>query len=88
MPVLRASKIFMVPENTLWDRVLGKVDPETVVMGKVPLFEQSEEVKIVNHLKIMADFGYGYTLQECLDIASDYAYQVGKRPKSKPLSIK
>ncbi|KAH3800094.1 hypothetical protein DPMN_153719 [Dreissena polymorpha] len=36
----------------------------------------------------MADFGYGYTRQECVDIASDYAIQIGKRSKDKPLTIK
>jgi len=88
MPVLRASKMCMVTENTLRDRVLGKVDPETVVMGKVPLFEQFEEAKLVTHFKTMADFRYGYTRQECLDVASDYAFQLGKLPKGKPLSMK
>lgn len=44
MAVLRASKVFNLPENTLRDRVLGKVDPDTVVMGKVPLFDQFEEL--------------------------------------------
>ncbi|KAJ8301358.1 hypothetical protein KUTeg_020345 [Tegillarca granosa] len=37
---LKAFKIYMVPEITPRDRVLGKIDPETTVMGKVPLFSQ------------------------------------------------
>ena len=34
MPVLRPSKQFGVPENTLRDRVLGKIYPETVTKGR------------------------------------------------------
>ncbi|XP_053381188.1 uncharacterized protein LOC128549074 [Mercenaria mercenaria] len=87
LSVLKASRMYSVPENTLRDRVLGKIDPETVVMGKVPLFDQYEESKIANHFKEMASYGYGYTRQECVDIASDYAVQLGKRDKDKRLSI-
>ena len=87
MSVLKASRVFNVPENTLRDRVLGKVDPETVMMGKLPLFEQYEEAQIVEHFKTMADLGYGYTQQECINVASQYAIQLGKRTKDKPLSM-
>ena len=86
--MLGASKMYMVPENTLRDRVLGKIDPDNVVMGKLPLFTQYEEAKIVEHIKTMASFGYGYTVQECVDLASDFATQLGKRSKDKPLSTK
>ncbi|KAH3891363.1 hypothetical protein DPMN_015461 [Dreissena polymorpha] len=84
MSVLRASRTYMVPVNTLRDRVFGKVDPETVVMGKVPLFDEFEEV---NHFKAMADLGYGYTQQECIDVASQFAVQLGKRTVGTPLSM-
>ncbi|XP_052258629.1 uncharacterized protein LOC127863270 [Dreissena polymorpha] len=87
MSVLRASRTYKVPENTLRDRVLGKVDPETVVMGKVPLFDEFEEAQIVNHFKAMADLGYGYTQQECIDVASQFAVQLGKRTVDTPLSM-
>lgn len=88
LSVLKASRIYKVPENTIRDRVLGKIDPDNVVMGKVPLFEQFEESKLVDHFKTMANYGYGYTRQECVDIASDYAVELGKRLKAKPLSMK
>ncbi|XP_045197427.2 uncharacterized protein LOC123552106 [Mercenaria mercenaria] len=88
MSVFGASKLYMVPENTVRDCVLGKIDPENVVMGKLPLFSQYEEAKIVDHIKTTARYGYGYTVQECVDLASDYAVQLGKRPKDKPLSTK
>ena len=86
--MLGASKMYMVPENTLRDRVLGKIDPDNVVMGKLPLFTQYEEAKIVEHIKTMASFGYDYTVQECVDLASDFAIQLGKRSKDKPLTTK
>lgn len=88
IPVLRASKQFGVPENTLRDRVLGKVYPETVTMGREPVFTALEEAAIVNHIKIMANYGYGYTRHELADIASDYAFQLGKRNKENPITIK
>lgn len=58
--VLRAANTCGVPETTLRDRGIGRVDPETG-MGSVPLLSQLEEVQIVNHVKTMADYGYGYT---------------------------
>ena len=88
LSVLKASKIFRVPENTLRDRVLGKIDPENVVTGKTPLFTLIEEAKIMNHFKKMSLLGYGYTQQECVDVASQYAVQLGKRTPDKPLSMK
>ncbi|KAH3733420.1 hypothetical protein DPMN_039847 [Dreissena polymorpha] len=36
----------------------------------------------------MANLGYGYTQQECIDVASEFAVQLGKRTKDKPLSMK
>ena len=87
VPVLKAARTYGVPETTLRDRVMGRVDPETG-MGSVPLFSQLEEVQMVNHVRTMADFGYGYTRQECVDLATDFAVQLGKRESDKPLSMK
>ena len=56
--------------------------------GALPLFSYEEEKKLVEHLKKMAEYGYGYTRKECIDIASDYAVQLGKRTKDNPLSLK
>jgi hypothetical protein len=88
LTVYRASRMFNVPERTLRDRFIGRVDPELCVMGKLPLLDQFEEAKLVNHFKRMADLGYGYTQQECIDVASEFAVQLGKRTKDKPLSMK
>ena len=66
--------MFRVPENTLRYRVLGMVDPETVTMGKLPLFYQFQEAKIVDHFKTMADLGHGYTHRSVLiSVATQYA---------------
>ena len=46
-----------------------------------------EEAKIVHHLKSMASFGYGYTRQEVVDVATDYAVQLGKRTHDTPLTV-
>ncbi|KAH3835740.1 hypothetical protein DPMN_109101 [Dreissena polymorpha] len=54
MPLLKASRVYHVPETTLRDRVLLKIDPDTCVMGKVPMFDQFQEAKIVEHFKNMA----------------------------------
>ncbi|KAJ8304737.1 hypothetical protein KUTeg_018320 [Tegillarca granosa] len=78
----------MVPENTLRDRVLGKIDPETTVMGMFPLLSQYEEAKLLKHFETMTAYGYGYTLQECTDIATEFAIQLGKHTADKPLTMK
>ena len=88
MPMLRASKQFGVPQTSLCDRVLSKVDPETVTMGKAPLFSNLEEANIVEHIKKMANYGYGYSRHELAGIAHDYAMQVGKRSKNNPVTIR
>ena len=64
-----------------------KIDPETCDMGKVPIFEQYQEALIVNHFKTMAGMGYGYTQQDCVDVASIYAVELGLRTKDKPLTM-
>lgn len=39
---------------------------------------------MVTHLKQMAEFGYGYSRKEVLDIATDYATMLGKKNKEDP----
>ncbi|XP_060556927.1 uncharacterized protein LOC132717474 [Ruditapes philippinarum] len=87
-PVLRASKLFGVPQQTLRDRVLGKIDPECITTGREPVLNMFEEAKIVQHIKTMANYGYGYTMQECVDIATEYAVSVGKRTRDNPLTLR
>ncbi len=87
MSVRRASKVFGVPDSTLRDRVLNKISPDAV-FGKAPLLTLYEEAKLADHLKTMASYGYGYTRQETVDLASDFSIQLGKRSKENPLSLK
>ncbi|KAH3863535.1 hypothetical protein DPMN_026524 [Dreissena polymorpha] len=57
MPVLKASRVYRVPETTLRDRVLLKIDPDTCVMGTVPMFQKA---KIVEHVKYMEELDEGF----------------------------
>ncbi|XP_062582670.1 uncharacterized protein LOC134244417 [Saccostrea cucullata] len=86
--VMGAARQYNVPITTLRDRVLGNVDPETVKSGRSPLLDTLQESNIVEHLKVMAEYGYGYTRQEVVDLASDYAVQNGIRDKQHPFSLK
>ena len=42
----------------------------------------------MDHLKIMASYGYGCTRQEVADIDSDYAVHLQKRTKDSPFIIR
>ncbi|XP_041376339.1 uncharacterized protein LOC121388791 isoform X2 [Gigantopelta aegis] len=82
-----ASRQFGIPEQTLRDRALGKIDIDCVSSGCLPVLTLDEEAKIVEHLKRMASYGYGYTRQEVIDIATDYAVKLGKRISEKPFTL-
>ena len=43
MSVRRAAQQYSVPETTLRQRVLGRVDPERDASGRFPVFSQEEE---------------------------------------------
>lgn len=86
--VIRVARQFNVPITTLRDRILGNVDPESVKSGRNPSFSTLEESHIVDHLKIMANYGYGYARQEVVDIATDYAVQLGIRDRQHPFTLK
>ena len=86
--VRRASIQFSVPMQTLRDRVLGKVQPDTVTTGRAPVLSMDEEARIVEHLQTVAKYGYGYTRQEVVDIASDFAVQLGKPTSSYPFTLR
>lgn len=70
MSVHGATKRFGVPLTTLKDRVDGRV-------GAATLFNQEQESNIVEHVKTMSEIGYGYTRAEVVDLASDYAVNLG-----------
>jgi len=86
--VRKAAALHGVRETTLLDRILGSVDINIISAGQPPLFNSSEEKDLAYHFKSMAEYGYGYSRQECVDIATDFALIFGKRTKDKPLTIK
>ena len=86
--VRRASIQFSLPMQTLRDRVLGKVQPDTVTTGRAPVLSMEEEARIVDHLQTVAKYGYGYTRQEVVDMASDFAVQLGKRTSTYPFTLR
>ena len=47
--------------------------------GPSPLFNQDEEALLVEHVKTMANLGYGYTRSEVVSLASKFAVDIGKR---------
>ncbi|CAC5413063.1 unnamed protein product [Mytilus coruscus] len=86
MAVHRASVVYSVPLTTLRDRVDGRIHIDTVKSVPVPLFNQEKEAKLVDHVKMMAAYGYGYSRSETIMMASDFAVYLQKRPKEKPLT--
>ena len=87
LAVTKAAIQYRVLEQTLRDQVLGKVNVDCVSSGTSPVLTIDEEAKIVHHLRNMATYGYGYTSQEIVDIATDYALQLGKRPQDQPFTL-
>ena len=83
-----AARQFGVPVRTLRDRTMGMISGDTVKSGRAPVFELEEEVRIVEHLKEMAQLGYGYTRSEVVDLASDFAVSLGKRESGSPLTLR
>ena len=88
MSVRKAARQFAIPRQTLRNRTTGKIDADCVATGRVPVLSMEEEAKLVDHLKIMASYGYGYTRQEVADIASDYVVHLQKRIKDSPFTIR
>ena len=85
--VCRASITFGVPEQTLRDRVKGIIHVDCVTTGRSPMLSVEEEAKLVNHLKYVAHYGYGYSRMEVVDLATDYGIQLGKRTKENPFTL-
>ena len=83
MSVYRAARQFEVPECTLRDRTLGLID-ENAKLGTPTLLSECEEKGLAEHIKYMASIGYGYTKEEVLHVATNYAVSVGKKSESEP----
>lgn len=84
MPVLKASRIFGVPRQTLRDRVKNVVSIDCVTC----IYTGRGRFYIVNHIKSMANLGYGYTRQEDVDIGTRFAENLGKQKHTDPLTLR
>ena len=61
--VTKAAIQYRVPEQTLRDRVLGKVTVDCVSSGTSPVLTTEEEAKVVHHLRNMASMLH--TARDC-----------------------
>ena len=80
MTVYKAARLYNVPESTLRDRTRGNVAVDAK-NGTGTLMSTEEEQKLVEHIKYMANIGYGYTKSNIQYMARDYAEAVGKTVK-------
>ena len=81
MSVYRAARLYSVPESTLRDRTRCNVGLDAKP-GPDRIFTVDEEKQFVEHVKYMADIGYGYTKSTIQYMASDFARSIGKGVKS------
>ena len=72
--------------TTLRDRVAGRISIDITTTGHPTLFSQEEEALLVEHIKSMAEIGYGYTRAEVVQLASDYAHDTGKKGEESHIS--
>ena len=65
----------------------GRVDIDVIKSGPRPLFNLEPESLLCNHLSTMAEVGFGYSRQETLNLATDYAIHLGLKSKENPSSL-
>lgn len=86
LSVRKASVTYGIPKTTLLDRLSGRIDIDVVKPGTSPLFSQEQEALLARHLQTMSEVGYGYSRQETINLASDYAVSLGLRDRAHPLT--
>jgi hypothetical protein len=86
MSIRKASALYGVPKTTLIDRLSGKVHVDCVTTGAPTLFAQEQEALLARHIQTMAEVGYGYSRQETINLASDFAVSLGLRDRNHPLT--
>ena len=59
MTVYKAAKVYGVPKTTLKDRISGRVGMDVVKSGPELTLNLEQEARLVDHIKMMADCGYG-----------------------------
>ena len=77
--VYKAAKRCNIPDQTLRDRVSGRISSDTVKSGARPMFTMAQEDAFAEHIKFMSDVGYAYTRTEALEVATDMAEFCGKK---------
>lgn len=80
MSVYSAAKFYNVPESTLRDRTRGNV-PIQDASAVFRLFTQDQEETLFSFVKFMSDKGYSYRQKDILNMASEYAFSIGKRSR-------
>lgn len=78
--VYSAARFFNVPESTLRDRTRGHV-PIQDTSAVFRLFTQDQEETLFSFVKFMFDKGYSYRQKDILNMASEYAFSIGKRSR-------
>lgn len=86
MSIRKASLTYGIPKTTLIDRLHGKIDLDVVKSGPSPMFTLDQETLLSRHIETMAEVGYGYSRQETINLASDFAISLGLRDKDHPLT--
>ena len=76
MPFSTAAWCYGVLRSSL---LLGKVGIDSVTSAHYPLFSQEQGAILCDHIKSMAEVGYGYSRQETMNLASEFAVQLGLR---------
>jgi hypothetical protein len=84
----KAALQFNIPSQALRDKLTGKVHPECVTTGRAPIFSLEEEENIVQHVKTMVSYGYGYTRHDVTDIATDYTHTINRKPRNEVLTLR
>ncbi|XP_063401995.1 uncharacterized protein LOC134686219 [Mytilus trossulus] len=84
----KAALQLNVPRQTLRDRITGKISPDCVTTGRAPVFWLEEEARLVEHVKSMASYGYGYTRQEVTDLATDFVHTIKIKPRSEEFTLR
>jgi hypothetical protein len=88
--VCRASKKFWCSRTNSQRQgqgLKGIIHVDCVTTGRSPVLSMEEEAKLVNHLKSVANYGYGYFGMEVVDLTTDYGIQLGKRTKENPFTL-
>ncbi|XP_052256481.1 uncharacterized protein LOC127861841 [Dreissena polymorpha] len=85
MKVDRAAVTFGIPKQTLRNRVLNTVNVN-VKWGKDSLFALDEEDLLVNHIKSLAQVGYGLNRAQLNVLASELAVKLDRRNSNDKLS--